>query len=196
MRKKSVGIFQNFSHQFQPDAMNISDPTLLKDFKNGETYAIQAFYSIYKKPLLRFILSMVKDPLESESIFHEVFLKILRKRCELKSGDRVRAYVFTIAKNEVFDYFKLLRRDRERLENYYTTRVHEPTPESLEQKENTLVRLACALDSLPFQRKKVLELSYYEDKSYQEIAEELGISKNTVKNHLIKARVNLRDRMA
>ncbi|PZV79685.1 RNA polymerase sigma factor (sigma-70 family) [Algoriphagus aquaeductus] len=57
-------------------------------------------------------------------------------------------------------------------------------------------RLESAVDTLPYQRKKVLELSYFEDKSYQEIAEELGISKNTVKNHLIKARINLRDRLS
>jgi RNA polymerase sigma-70 factor (family 1) len=176
--------------------MNTLDPALLKDFKNGESQAIEDFYSLFKKPVLRFILSMVKDPLESESIFHEVFLKILRKRCELESGNRVRAYIFTITKNEVIDYFKALKRDQERLENYFTTRIHESTSEMIEEEEKILGRLEGALHTLPLQRKKVLELSYYEDKSYQEIAEELGISKNTVKNHLIKARVDLRDRIS
>ncbi|MBA4301460.1 RNA polymerase sigma-70 factor, ECF subfamily [Algoriphagus alkaliphilus] len=176
--------------------MNTLDPTLLKDFKNGETQAIEDFYFLFKKPVLRFILSMVKDPLESEAIFHEVFLKILRKRCELESEDRIRAYIFTITKNEVIDYFKSLKRDRERLENYFITRMHESSPEMIDAEENILNRLEGALHTLPFQRKKVLELSYYQDKSYQEIAEELGISKNTVKNHLIKARVNLRDRLS
>jgi RNA polymerase sigma factor (sigma-70 family) len=176
--------------------MNTLDPALLTDFKNGESQAIEDFYSLFKKPVLRFILSMVKDPLESESIFHEVFLKVLRKRCELESGDRVRAYIFTITKNEVIDYFKSLKRDRERLEKYFTSQIHESTSGQIEEEENILGRLEGSLHTLPFQRKKVLELSYYQDKSYQEIAEELGISKNTVKNHLIKARVNLRDRLS
>jgi RNA polymerase sigma factor (sigma-70 family) len=176
--------------------MNTLDPTLLEDFKNGETYAIEDCYYLFKKPLLRFIFAMVKDPLESEAIFHEVFLKILRKRCELESGDRVRAYIFTITKNEVIDYFKSLKRDRERLENYFITRIQESSSEMMEEEESIITKLEGALHTLPFQRKKVLELSYYEAKSYQEIAEELGISKNTVKNHLIKARVNLRDRLS
>jgi RNA polymerase sigma-70 factor (family 1) len=176
--------------------MNTSDLTLFKDFKNGESHAIEAFYLQYKKPVLRFILSMVKDPLESEAIFHEVFMKILRKRRELDHADRVRSYVFTITKNEVIDYFKRLKRDRERLEKFYTTQIQQSSPEILEEEESILGRLEWALETLPCQRKKVLQLSYYQDKSYQEIAEEMGISKNTVKNHLIKARVDLRDRLA
>lgn len=195
MRKDSAGFFQNFPNLFQPSTMNTYDPTLLMDFKNGETHAIETFYSLYKKPVLRFILSMVKDPLESETIFHEVFMKILRKRCDLECADRVRSYVFTITKNEVIDYFKHLKRDRERLEKYYSTRIHQSSPEIIEEEESILERLESALETLPCQRKKVLQLSYYHDKSYQEIAEELGISKNTVKNHLIKARVDLRDRL-
>ncbi|MBC6366859.1 RNA polymerase sigma factor [Algoriphagus sp. AK58] len=176
--------------------MNLSDPILLQDFKNGEKHAVDAFYSLYKKPVLRFILSMVKDPFESEGIFHEVFLKIFRKRCELESADRVQSYIFTITKNEVIDYFKRLKRDRERLESFYKNRIEDRNGEEMAAEEMIFQRLESAVDTLPYQRKKVLELSYFEDKSYQEIAEELGISKNTVKNHLIKARINLRDRLS
>lgn len=173
-----------------------SDPILLRDFKNGEKHAVDAFYSLYKKPVLRFILSMVKDPIESEGIFHEVFLKIFRKRIELECSDRVHSYVFTITKNEIIDYFKRLKRDRERLENFYKNRIEESSVDQLVEEEQVFLRLSEAVDSLSFQRKKVLQLSYYQDKSYQEIAEELGISKNTVKNHLIKARIDLRDRLS
>ncbi|PZV85212.1 RNA polymerase sigma-70 factor (ECF subfamily) [Algoriphagus aquaeductus] len=152
-------IFSKFLLPIQPSTMNLSDPILLQDFKNGEKHAVDAFYSLYKKPVLRFILSMVKDPFESEGIFHEVFLKIFRKRCELESSDRVQSYIFTITKNEVIDYFKRLKRDRERLESFYKNRIEDSTGEEMAAEEMIFQRLESAVDTLPYQRKKVLELS-------------------------------------
>ena len=56
-----------------------------------------------------------------------------------------------------------------------------------------MIRLEEAIEMLTDQRKKVVKLSYFENLSYQEIADQMLISKNTVKNHLIKARLNLRN---
>lgn len=172
------------------------DQTIFEAFKNGEKQAIEAVYSFYKAPVMRFIVSMVKDSIDSESIFHEVIMKIIRRREKLSTDEGINAYVFTIAKNEVIDYFKKLKKDRERIADFYRNRLENDQSSNLVDEEEIFNQLEAALLGLSTQRKKVIELSYFQNLSYQEIAEQLLISKNTVKNHLIKARVMLREQMA
>lgn len=190
-----VNFFENFSRKKNPTKMNPLDPTIFEAFRNGEKQAIEAVYSFYKAPVMRFIVSMVKDSIDSESIFHEVIMKVIRRREKLSADDGINAYVFTIAKNEVIDYFKKLKKDRERIEDYYKNRIDSQNVMSSLDEEEVFTNLEGALDGLSVQRKKVIELSYFQNLSYQEIAEKLMISKNTVKNHLIKAKIMLREQL-
>ena len=67
-----------------------------------------------------------------------------------------------------------------------------------EEKEETERRLSlvqAAVDSLSVKRRQILKLNIEEGKSYQEIAEFLRISKNTVKNQLVKAKQILREKV-
>ena len=175
--------------------MSPLDRTIFESFWNGEKHAIEAVYSYYKAPVMRFIVSMVKDSNDSESIFHEVIMKIIRRREKLCTDEGINAYVFTIAKNEVIDYFKKLKKDRERIEDFYKNRIESHDTMTASEEEEIFANLEYALEGLSVQRKKVIELSYFQNLSYQEIAEKLMISKNTVKNHLIKAKLMLREQM-
>lgn len=175
--------------------MSPIDPIIFEAFKKGENHAIEKIYNFYKGPVMRFVDSMVKDKIDSESIFHEVIMKIIRRRENLSKDEGIHAYVFTIAKNEVIDYFKKLKKDRERIEDFYKNRIESQDAMSAADEEEIFSNLESALEGLSVQRKKVIELSYFQNLSYQEIAEKLMISKNTVKNHLIKAKLVLRDQM-
>lgn len=163
----------------------------IEKFNKGDREAIEKVYYHYKPSVLRFVLSMVKDAEEAEVIYHNVFLKILRKSKELDSEKSIKSYIFTISKNEVIDYFNQLNSNRKKAEEYYINRIERPVDLKLEE-EALMNKLEDAMDLLTDQRKKVIQLSYFENLSYQEIAERMLISKNTVKNHLIKARISLR----
>jgi RNA polymerase sigma-70 factor (ECF subfamily) len=67
--------------------------------------------------------------------------------------------------------------------------------EALLEKEK-LERLQSALTELPEQMQRCVRLRVAEDRSYQEIADSLGVSINTVKAHLRQARIALRERLA
>lgn len=163
----------------------------IRNFSKGDREAIETMYYQYKPSVMRFVLSMVKDAEEAEVIYHNVFLKILRKRKELDSEKSIKSYIFTISKNEVIDYFNQLNSDKKKAEEFYNNRIERPVDLKLEE-EALMNRLEDAIDLLTDQRKKVIQLSYFENLSYQEIAERMLISKNTVKNHLIKAKISLR----
>ena len=62
-------------------------------------------------------------------------------------------------------------------------------------REEVLSRMDKAVSELSPKRRQILEMNYFEKKSYHEIAEALRISKNTVKNQLVKAKLILRREM-
>ena len=64
-----------------------------------------------------------------------------------------------------------------------------------EEKERRIHIVQSAVESLSVKRKLILKLNIEEGKSYQEIAEFLRISKNTVKNQLVKAKQILREKV-
>lgn len=164
----------------------------IENFKKGEQEAIESVYHFYKPLVVRFIISMIKDAEEAEVIFHNVFLKILRKKKSLNPEKGIHSYIFTISKNEVIDYFNQLSSDRKKAEEFYLNRIESTVDLKLEE-EALMMRLEEAIEMLSDQRKKVVKLSYFNNLSYQEIADQMFISKNTVKNHLIKARLSLRN---
>ncbi|WP_057936027.1 RNA polymerase sigma factor [Algoriphagus resistens] len=172
----------------------MTTPTIdtIENFKMGKQEAIESIYYIYKPIVVRFIVSLIKDAGEAEVIFHNVFLKILRKRKDLDSEKGIQSYIFTVSKNEVIDYFNHLSRDKVRSKEFYKNRIESSVDLKMEE-EALMIRLEDAIERLTDQRKKVVKLSYFENLSYQEIADQMLISKNTVKNHLIKARLSLRN---
>lgn len=170
------------------------DKKLLEDFRMGSNKAFEKVYQYYRIPVIRFSVSIIKDEQEAENIYHEVFMKLLKKRKNINPERNFNSYVFTAVKNEIFDYLKALNRNNCLKERFWERlRVHQG--ECPEQKEANLSKLEDVVKSLSPKRRQILEMNYFEKKSYNEIADILMISKNTVKNQLVKAKYIIRKEM-
>ena len=178
----------------KPRDMEQPDKKLLEDFRMGSNKAFEKVYQYYRIPVIRFSVSIIKDEQEAENIYHEVFMKLLKKRRNINPERNFNSYVFTAVKNEIFDYLKALNRNNCLKERFWQ-RIHQQQEDCPEQKEAHLSRLEDVVKSLSPKRRKILEMNYYEKKSYNEIADILMISKNTVKNQLVKAKYIIRKEM-
>jgi len=174
--------------------MNQPDKVILEDFRKGHSPALDQIYEYYRIPILRFIISIIKDKQEAESIYHEVFLKILKKKEGINPELNFNSYIFTAVRNEIFDYLKQVKKSNILQEKFWKS-IQESREEEAEDKEEALSRLEAIVKTLSPKRRKILEMNYYEKKSYIEIAEILRISKNTVKNQLVKAKFIIRREM-
>lgn len=174
--------------------MEQPDRTLLEDFRMGDNKAFERIYQYYRIPVIRFSVSIIKDEQEAENIYHEVFMKILKKRKNIRPELNFNSYVFTAVKNEVFDYLKALNRNNSLKERFWE-RLQQRYDESDQVKEDNLNKLESVIRSLSPKRRQILEMNYFEKKSYNEIADILMISKNTVKNQLVKAKYIIRKEM-
>ncbi|MFO7823495.1 MAG: sigma-70 family RNA polymerase sigma factor, partial [Cyclobacterium sp.] len=81
------------------------------------------------------------------------------------------------------------------LKEQFWERIHQEEEACSQVKEEQLTRMESIIQNLSPKRRQILEMNYFEKKSYNEIADILMISKNTVKNQLVKAKFILRREM-
>tara|TARA_Y100001972_G_scaffold128154_1_gene187717 strand:+ start:1376 stop:1906 length:531 start_codon:yes stop_codon:yes gene_type:complete len=167
---------------------------LLLAIRNGDEVAFKELHNLYKEPAIRFCNSIIKDIEESENLIQEVFIKIWDKRTGINPELNFNSYLFTIIRNRVYDYLKEVKRNEFVKERYWHNIVEHQQTES-DLKEERITNIKAAINDLTEKRRRILQLNYEEGKSYEEIANMLNISKNTVKNQLVKTKQIIRTQL-
>ena len=167
---------------------------LLENLKRGDDRAFNELYDSFREPAIRFCNSILKDTEESENIIQEVFIKIWNRRETINPELNFTSYLFTIIKNRVFDHLKEIKKN-EFLKEKFWEKILEYKAVDNEIKEERFSKIKEAVEGLSEKRKVIIKLNYEEGKSYDEIAQQLNISKNTVKNQLVKAKQVIREQL-
>lgn len=167
---------------------------LLLAIKNGNEAAFNELYDSYKEPAFRFCNSIVKDVEESKNIVQEVFIKVWDRRQGINPELNFNSYLFTIIRNRVFDYLKEVKKNEFVKERYWYNIVEYQNADT-ELKEERITNINEAVNELTEKRRQILQLNYEEGKSYEEIASLMNISKNTVKNQLVKTKQIIRSQL-
>ena len=159
--------------------------------------AFDRVYELYSHKLFSFIFKILKNEAEADDIVQEVFVKIWESRYKLEDYKLLNSYIFTIAYNHSIDLIRKRINNTKYLEHLKNSAVVSVTPTIVSQIEfnelNTHAEKLIA--NLPERQKQVYILHRENGLTYPEIAEQLGISKNTVENHMVKALKYLRENM-
>lgn len=137
-------------------------------------------------------MAYLKDSHKAQDVVQEVFLTIWKNRSSLPDIERPQHYLYTMAKNRILSEFrkKLMIPIPDDVEQLQPA-TDLPADERLATKQlRELVQ--AAVNQMPPQRRAVFELSRQEGLKYEEIAARLGISRETVKGHMIKALAQVR----
>ena len=180
-----------------------ADRQLLERTRSGDSSAFNLLVERHSPDLYRIIHRMTSDSSETEAIVQESFLRVW----QILRSPRSRAqdwtkpffpYLVTIAIN--------LARDRWRKDRFLDFSGLEdiqevlpspmPDPEAQVEETETLRALAEAVAQLPTAYKGVIALRYEAGLSYAEIAEILELPINTVRTHLRRAKIRLREVLA
>lgn len=167
---------------------------VLRKVIQGDEIAFTQLYNHYKAPATKFCVSLIKEEEEAENMVHDVFIKIWEKRGQINPDLNFNSYLFTCLRNLAFDYFKKVEKNHA-LKQEYFDRMGEAYHGETDTEEAKIILLRAGIEALSEKRKQILKLNVEEGKSYQEIAELMRISKNTVKNQLVKAKQFLRERV-
>jgi RNA polymerase sigma factor (sigma-70 family) len=180
------------------------DIQLIKKVKNGDESAFEKIIKKYKKPLQFTIYNIVKNEEVAEDLALETFMKVFINIQNYKEDYSFSTWLFTIATNLSIDYtrrkkhirFKTQNNDAdENISGIYIETIENKTVESPETyliKENQRKILLKLIDKLKPAYKKIIELRFFEEKSYKEIADEMGITVSMVKTNLHRAKKQLK----
>jgi len=172
----------------RPDNENITQELLIR-LKDGDMMAFDQVYERYSHKLFSFVFKILKNEAEADDIVQEVFVKIWESREKLGDYKLLNSYIFTIAYNNSIDLIRKRINNNKYLEHLKNSSVILVTPSVISEVEfnelNSQVEKLIA--DLPERQKQVYLLHREQGLTYPEIAERLGISKNTVENHMVKA---------
>lgn len=155
-------------------------------------------FRFYYAELCGFARVIVKHPEIAEDIVQDVFVKLWAKRMEIQFSASIKSYLYTATKHACLNHIDKHQRRSELLNIYLEgMAAHTENVEAHIHYQDLRKKVAGAIDDLPPRCKEVFVLSRSHFKSYQEIADELGISVKAVEQHIGKAlkslRVSLKD---
>jgi RNA polymerase sigma-70 factor (family 1) len=159
------------------------DADILKDIAAGSSKAFRALYSQWEPPLSSFIFQVTRSKIITAEIVQDVFLKIWMTRESLVEVKDFKAYLFVISKNRAINALKKSLADLERMKKYASEVPFNEQPED-DNDQIPFTLIDEAIDQLSPRQKEIFLLHRHERYSYREIAEQLGIGKESVKTHL------------
>lgn len=157
---------------------------LLARIAAGDVSAYRTFFDLYKERFYSVVVKMTRSDLLAEEIVQDVFLNIWLKREKLVFIENPSSYFFTAVYRRVYSYYRNLARE-EKIKGVLSKRkaFENSTEELIFARESQLLILT-AIEKLPSQQQVIFKLSKQQGLSRDEIAEQLQLSPNTVRNHL------------
>ena len=150
------------------------------------------FTSMYPK-LVRYATALMEDSDEAKDVVSDVFERAWKQYGTLDEGTD-RAWLYTATRNACLNRLKHLQVEREHMEAVAEA-TRADMAEGYRQHEALLRHAEEIAHSLPEPTRSILRMCYWDKQTYRQVAENFGISPDTVKKHIGKALHTLRERM-
>jgi len=167
---------------------NREEEAIVNRVLNGDTEAFAELIDRYKVAVYNLCARMLHDPTEAEDAAQEVFVRAYTQLHSYQSGRRFSTWILSIASHYCID---LLRRRKPVVDLdtiAFWKQSDQPEPEERALTGETRDEVRNLLNALPEKYRGVTVLRYWQDLSYEEIAESTGLSVATVKTRLFRAR--------
>lgn len=160
----------------------------------ADTDDFSALVRRLRLPLLRFFSRRTGSSTDAEEMVQDLFVRLLR-RADLLTLDNVDGYVFEAAANVARDRgrYELSRGGGQHVDiETLSTESEEPGAERVVAGRQGLKRMLAALNALPPRARTIVILRRFENLTYFQIADRLGISVSAVEKHMVRSMSALR----
>ncbi|MGP1422063.1 MAG: RNA polymerase sigma factor [Tannerella sp.] len=182
---------------------SMADEELVVMYATGNNAAFDILLNRYKSSVHAYIYYIVRDRDLTEDIFQETFVKVIMtiKQGRYTENGKFKAWITRIAHNLIIDHFRQERNentisnDEVEVDLFNDMRLCEKTVEDAMVETQVFSDVKKMVEYLPDNQREVLEMRYYQNMSFKEIADRTGVSINTALGRMRYAILNMR-RMA
>ena len=156
----------------------------MTEFTNYK-YGFEQLYKANYARLYYYAFQFISDAETCKDIVNDVFEKTWNLYESLQQ-ETITAYLYANVRNKCIDH---LRHSlvKEQYADFYKAVTQEEADNDFSEREERIARIEKVIEELTDPTKTILKECYYENKKYQEVADEFGISTNGVKKHIMKA---------
>lgn len=173
----------------------VESQTILEGLKSGREEAFQLLFYTYYSNLVAYSFSIVEDTQTAEDLVQDFFVSFWQKK-SYKSVTSLESYLFFSIRNASLNAIRKRNRDsvqlglitRDPLLEVFHTDAHASDEEKFD-----FTKIYQAIEKLPPVRRRIFQLCYFKNLKYQEVADKMNISVNTVKVQMGRAIKFLRE---
>ena len=192
--------FDSLPNNLPSSLQDLTDAELYKKLKSGYRDALGIIYDRYSKLVYSLALRTLANPQEAEDLTQEIFLTFWQRQTYDPARGSLGSFLSTLTRSRSIDKLRsrnVVTKFLQRWGQVVQTAPQPPSPLEAASLDQRSQQVQSALQQIPEQQRKVLELSYYEGLSQSEIAKQLNIPLGTIKTRnrqgLLKLRHHLQD---
>ena len=180
--------------------LSMTDEELVVSYAEGNNCAFEILLSRHKQSLFSYILYRVRNRDLADDIFQDTFIKAIFtiKQGRYTENGKFRAWITRIAHNLIVDCFRQERNentvsnDEYEFDLFNNFRLCEDNIEVTMVKAQVFDDVRRLVEYLPDTQREVLNMRYYQELSFKEIADKTGVSINTALGRMRYAILNMR----
>ncbi|MEK7129418.1 MAG: sigma-70 family RNA polymerase sigma factor [Patescibacteria group bacterium] len=169
----------------------IQDEELVRRVQEGDIFAFEHLIRRYQQKLLSFVMRIIFDGQAAQDVVQDTFISLYKTIDRVDTKKKFSSYLYTIARNTTISSLRAKKPAASIDESIADTDAGAPEDGITSQEQRERVRRAIA--KLEEKYRRVVELYYFSDLSYEEIGKTLRLPVNTVRTHLARAKQKLRD---
>ncbi len=160
----------------------------IEGLKKDDTKAWQYIIRIYYPVLCRFAERLLNQEAEAEDVVTDAFVNLWQQRVDFSHANQLKKYLYTAVRNRCLNILRSKRREKERHERFAD--IYLNTSDAIENEiiyAELLAEIRKEMELLSPRMKEVFYLAYFKRMSNEEIAENLNLSNQTVRNQKASA---------
>lgn len=181
----------------------MDDKELVRLYLTGNQAPFEILLTRHKRKVFSYIYMLVKDRATAEDIFQDVFIKVIQTLQAGKYNEEGKflPWVMRISHNLIIDHFRKSKKmpsvktQNEDFDIFKLIRTEEQSIEDKLIRDQNIFMVRDLIKKLPKEQKEVLMLRHYADLSFNDIADQTGVSINTALGRMRYALINLRKMM-
>jgi len=175
---------------------DLNDHMIVSQIISGQKDLFRLLVRQYEKPVYSMGLSFFRNPEDASDFTQDVFLKTYRNLSHFEGRSRFSTWLYKIAYNTAInevnrrkEYKSLAEEDEQKL----VSSIETPEKDAIANAAKEAVN--AAIKELPERFRICVDLFFFFDRSYQEIEGITGIPVNTIKSHVHRAKMILREKL-